>query len=121
MRNEILAYKRERILEEAVKLFYERGFLSIGLQIEHRILLVEQNAPYGCCVIGLAPSRREYAASRVARALTIWRQCQKSGIWPAYPAQTCFAEAMPYELAAEEERELNDAYDALQEKHGVQI
>lgn len=26
MRNEILAYKRERILEEAVKLFYERGF-----------------------------------------------------------------------------------------------
>ncbi len=26
MREEILAYKRERILEEAVKLFYERGF-----------------------------------------------------------------------------------------------
>jgi len=26
MRDEILAYKRERILEEAVKLFYERGF-----------------------------------------------------------------------------------------------
>lgn len=102
-------------------LFYERGFLSIGLQVEHRILLVEQNKPYGCCVIGLAPSRREYAASRVARALSIWRECQKSGKWPAYPAQTCFAEAMPYELAAEEERELSDAYDALQEKHGVQI
>src|SRR5664279_2073022 len=26
MRDEISAYKRERILEEAVKLFYERGF-----------------------------------------------------------------------------------------------
>ena len=26
MRDEILAYKRERILEEAVKLFYARGF-----------------------------------------------------------------------------------------------
>ena len=26
MRGEILAYKRERILEETVKLFYERGF-----------------------------------------------------------------------------------------------
>jgi AcrR family transcriptional regulator len=31
MRNEILAYKRERILEEAVKLFYERGFNATTL------------------------------------------------------------------------------------------
>lgn len=31
MRNEILAYKRERILEEAVKLFYERGFSGTTL------------------------------------------------------------------------------------------
>jgi AcrR family transcriptional regulator len=31
MREEILAYKRERILEEAVKLFYERGFNATTL------------------------------------------------------------------------------------------
>jgi TetR/AcrR family transcriptional regulator, cholesterol catabolism regulator len=31
MRNEIAAYKRERILEEAVKLFYERGFNATTL------------------------------------------------------------------------------------------
>src|SRR5271166_2473205 len=31
MREEILAYKRERILEEAVKLFYERGFTGTPL------------------------------------------------------------------------------------------
>jgi AcrR family transcriptional regulator len=31
MRNEILAYKRERILAEAVKLFYERGFSGTTL------------------------------------------------------------------------------------------
>ena len=31
MRDEILAYKRERILEEAVKLFYERGFTGTTL------------------------------------------------------------------------------------------
>src|SRR4051795_3378696 len=31
MRNEILAYKRERILEEAVKLFYARGFSGTTL------------------------------------------------------------------------------------------
>jgi AcrR family transcriptional regulator len=31
MREEILAYKRERILEEAVKLFYERGFTGTTL------------------------------------------------------------------------------------------
>ena len=31
MREEILAYKRERILEEAVKLFYQRGFTGTTL------------------------------------------------------------------------------------------
>src|ERR1700722_15631093 len=31
MRDEILAYKRERIVEEAVKLFYERGFTGTTL------------------------------------------------------------------------------------------
>ena len=31
MREEILAYKRERILEEAVKLIYERGFTGTTL------------------------------------------------------------------------------------------
>src|SRR3954452_2425247 len=31
MRDEISAYKRERILEEAVKLFYERGFSGTTL------------------------------------------------------------------------------------------
>ena len=31
MREEILAYKRERILEEAVKLFYARGFNATTL------------------------------------------------------------------------------------------
>src|ERR1700748_2751948 len=31
MREEILAYKRERILEEAMKLFYERGFTGTTL------------------------------------------------------------------------------------------
>src|ERR1700722_18873795 len=31
MREEILAYKRERILEEAVKLFYARGFAGTTL------------------------------------------------------------------------------------------
>src|SRR6202789_1785490 len=31
MRDEVLAYKRERILEEAVKLFYVRGFTGTTL------------------------------------------------------------------------------------------
>ena len=31
MREEILAYKRERIIEEAVKLFYARGFTGTTL------------------------------------------------------------------------------------------
>lgn len=84
-------------------MFYERGLLALGRNVESRILLIEQKPPYGCAVFGLAPSRSEYAAARCNRAIETWKACVKSGRYPAYSAQTHFAEAMPWESAAQEQ------------------
>jgi hypothetical protein len=101
--------------------FYARGFQALGIEVEHRILLIEQSAPYGCCIFGLAPSKWEYAARRTARAIATWQQCHETGHFPCYPTRTVFAEALPWEMASEEEAELNAQYDEQQEEHGLQI
>jgi len=80
-------------------MFYERGLKFHGLTAEPRILVVEQNPPYGCAVIGLAPSKREYAEQAVEEAIRTWAECEQSGIWPCYSTQTYFAEIQGYELA----------------------
>ena len=99
--------------------FYRRGMEALGIEVEHRILLIEQDA-LGVCCFGLAPSKLEYANGRIDRAISIWQQCQKSGVYPAYPTQTCFAEAQPWELASEQEEQMNVAYDSIQERNGLQ-
>lgn len=117
------AFCRSRLSQmgyDSSLVFYDRGLRANGLTLEHRILLVEQNPPYGCCIFGLAPSKWEYADSRVSRGIAAWQKCKQTGIYPAYPTQTVFAEAMPWELSVEEETQLNGAYDALQEKEGLQ-
>ncbi len=101
--------------------FYARAFMALGIHVEHRILLIEQNPPHGCCIFGMAPSKWEYAERRVERAIAIWQQCHETGHFPCYPAHTCFAEALPWELAQEEEIELSAQYDEAQAEHGLQI
>jgi hypothetical protein len=101
--------------------FYTRAFLAHGIDVEHRILLIEQAPPYGCSVIGMAPSKWEYAERRIARAIALWQQCHETGEFPCYPTRTCFAEAMPWEMAQVEEDELTSQYDEQQAEHGLQI
>jgi hypothetical protein len=100
--------------------FYDRGLKAIGKNVEHRILLIEQFPPHGCCVFGLAPSKWDYVTRRVDRAIGIWRRCLSTGLYPAYPLQTCFAEAQPWEMANEEEAQLSETYDSIQAEHGIQ-
>lgn len=104
-------------------IFYERGLRAHNLNVQSRILVIEQNPPYGCCVIGLAPSKRDYADGRVERAINVWKKCAASGRYPAYPTETCFAEAQPWEMAHELEAELSrpvGEVDEMQEKYGGQ-
>lgn len=82
--------------------FYKRGMEAHGIQVEHRIIVIEQNPPYACCVFGLAPDRWDLAERRAARAIALWRIAEQTGRFPAYPLETCFAEANPWEMEAEE-------------------
>jgi len=106
--------------------FYERGFRMLKTQYEPSyapstvFLVAEQAPPHGCSLIALSPDMYEIAHKKVERAIRIWQECQHSGKWPAYPAQICYAEPTPWQLAEQEERDLNRTYDALQMKEGLQ-
>jgi hypothetical protein len=47
-------------------------------------VLVEKNPPYGVAVVRLTKEAVEAARGQVEKALAIWQQCEKSGIWPGY-------------------------------------
>jgi len=85
--------------------FYKRGLIANDRgNVQHRLLVVEQNPPYGCCLIGLDRSKIEMCGRMVDQAIRLWRECQKTGFYPGYSTETHFAEAKPWELAEVEER-----------------
>lgn len=111
---------------DVAAMFYEMGIFGIRTDKECHIgsqsvfLVIEQNAPYGCSLVGLAPAMMDLASRKVERGIRIWQQCKATGKYPSYPAQIHYAEPMPWHLSAEEEIQLHNAYDQLQEKEGLQ-
>jgi hypothetical protein len=55
--------------------FYRRGLIANGLDVQHRFLIIEQQFPYGCSVVGLAPSKSAIADADVERAIKLWAEC----------------------------------------------
>ena len=100
--------------------FYEHGAQALSLKRESLFLVVEQAPPHGCSLIGLAPAMRDLAERKFSLALALWRQCLQANSFPGFPRQICYAEPKPWQLAEAEERDLNAAYDALQEREGLQ-
>jgi hypothetical protein len=47
-------------------------------------VLVEKSPPFGVAVVRLTPDAVKAAKAEVIRALDIWQQCEKSGVWPGY-------------------------------------
>lgn len=86
--------------------FYERGLKANGIKVEHRLLVIEQNPPYGCSLIALGPDKKAIATAMVKQAIETWKECVATGRYPGYSTETHFAEATPWELAEAEEREL---------------
>lgn len=89
--------------------FYARGLLANGIDVQHRLLVIEQNPPHGCSLIALAPSKADIADAMVEQAIQIWKRCKATGVYPSYSFQTHYAEASPWELAEAEERENDDS------------
>ena len=98
-------------------MFYERGLHSARQSV---FLVQEAYEPYACSLIALDPAAAEIAAEKVDRAIGIWQECLKTGVYPAYVPRIHYAEPMPWHLAEKETRDLNDAYDHLQGKEGLQ-
>lgn len=93
--------------------FYLRGVRALRLcdRPEWRFVVQENYEPFALSVIGLTPGALDLADRQVGRALEIWRDCRKRGLWPGYPTRTCFIDAPEWHearLMARETRE-NDA------------
>lgn len=103
--------------------FYERALAAAcGTVPESCILLQETNPPYACSLIGLDPTLQDIAERKVDHAIRTWAECLERGQWPAYPADICFAEPKPWQIAEAEERDLVHQYehDEKQAQHGLQ-
>jgi len=68
-------------------------------------LAQETEAPYACSLMGASPSLIESGNRKLDHVNKQWRECMKTGIWPAYGKRIAWLEAPSYELAKLEERE----------------
>lgn len=86
--------------------FYRKGLTANDVDARHLFLVVEQNAPFGCSLVEMAPNRWAISDADSERSVKIWAECQKTKTYPGYPTNVFYAEASPWQLAAAEEREL---------------
>jgi hypothetical protein len=83
--------------------FYARGLAAVSPgDAQHLILVQEQDAPYACSLIGLAPAKAAIEDARVKAAIATWGRCLATGEWPAYDGRVHYAEPTPWELAEAE-------------------
>lgn len=72
--------------------FYLRGCRKLGLQPQGFRFFVQEvkDEPYAMSVIAIDPYGLEQAEEKVEHAIKLYAECLKSGIWPCYPAHTCW-------------------------------
>lgn len=77
--------------------FYLRGLKAItGVDAEFRWCVVESSPPYALSVIAPGPDVLALANVKVDWALATWRECLRSGDWPAYETRVCYAQTQPW-------------------------
>lgn len=65
--------------------FYTDGWRAItGETLPYTFIAVESSAPHGVAVYRLDDAAIEAGRSRYRAALAMYRDCMKSGVWPAY-------------------------------------
>lgn len=85
--------------------FYRRGCQRMyGTEPDYVFLVIGQNAPHLCSLVGVDPAGLELGQMQVERAIRTWRDCVQRGYWPGYPSRVCYPEVKPWELAEEQER-----------------
>ena len=84
--------------------------------LEYVYLVVENEAPYLCSLVGLDPAARELGRLQRRHALEGWRSCVAKQFWPAYPKRVAYPEPKPWVIEqwatrAGENDELGIPYD----------
>lgn len=103
--------------------FYERGLdhFQDADSCEHVFLVIEQQAPYGCSLVGLSPALWDIAHGKVDRAIRAWQQCRATGKYPAYSTDIHYAEPTSWQMAHEEEETLAQSFTEEELKDGIPL
>ena len=88
---------------------YLRGARAVlGRTPAFRFVTVELVPPYALTVFSLAPDALALADAKLEYAIATWRQCLRTGVWPAYPRRVCYVQAPPWGEAQWADREYRD-------------
>jgi exodeoxyribonuclease VIII len=52
-----------------------------------RFLFVEKEPPFACAIAEIGPDLMSYAISDFEKAITLYKDCTASGVWPSYPEE----------------------------------
>jgi hypothetical protein len=85
--------------------FYLRGIEAVLQTVPAYVYMVQEVvAPYLCSFVGLTPQYLDLGKQKVQRAIEIWAECTKSGVWPGYPKKVAYVEPKPWAIAQWEEQ-----------------
>ncbi|MES2636334.1 MAG: PD-(D/E)XK nuclease-like domain-containing protein [Pseudomonadota bacterium] len=79
----------------------------------------ETTAPYAMYFVGIDTAMLEFGKMRVSRAVSIFRDCLKRGVWPIYDNRIRWPELKPWEEGEFLDKELHGQADAKEGKKPV--
>lgn len=90
--------------------FYTRAVeAATGVTPVFRFTVIETEPPYAMSVVQLGSAAITLARKKVDYAVSLWRHCLDTGVWPSYPTRTAFADLPAWEETRwleKEEREM---------------
>lgn len=85
---------------------YRRGSNALfGTEPDYVFLVVEQEAPHLCSLVGVDPVGYAFGAEQVEHGIREWTRCVAANDFPAYPRRVVYPELMPWEQARWDEKQ----------------
>jgi hypothetical protein len=82
--------------------FYARGVQAVeGIDPKFIFLVQETEYPYLCSIEALDIDYINIGASKVSRAISIWKNCLKTGRWPGYSNEINIISPKPWKISEE--------------------
>ena len=89
--------------------FYLRGLRAVfGHDAAWRWVVQETKPPYAVSIIAPTPAVLALADKKVERAIAIWGECLKAGLWPGYGTRVAWADLPTWQEQKWLDRELRD-------------